>query len=468
MTTVPDAFLLPPHSIESEQWLLGALLIDPTSWERVADVVTESDLYRDDHKRIFSVIRRLAETAQPIDVVIVAELLQRTNQLDLVGGISYLGEIANACPSSATVRRHAQTIAEKARLRALATFAGEVNNLVFSGSQASAQERIEEAMGRLLALSEHGATAGEPLPVREILGRVVDQIQERFDRGGAISGLETGFIDLDDKLDGLKPGDLVIVAGRPSMGKTAIAINIAENVAIAGHPAMVFSLEMTDTQLIQRTLSSTAEINGKALASGRLNDEHWDRMTGALSKLHEAPLWIDQSPNLSVAQMLARARRTKRKEGRLALVVVDYLQLMTAEGNNRNEVLGTITRGLKLMARDLGCPVICLSQLSRECEKRADKRPMLADLRESGAIEQDADVVVMMYRDDYYTSESPYKGLAECLIRKNRMGEVGDVRLVFQPEYSRFRDADPAAIAAARRAECAANAKPRKTRGFDD
>lgn len=459
---------MPPHSVESEQWLIGGLLIDPTAWDKVADVVAEADFYRDDHRRLFAAIRRLADTGQAVDASTVFTAVQRSVEVEQVGGIAYIGELANACPSAAGIRRHALIVAEKARLRSLEAFAVDVQELANAPGRETAQERIDRAAGRLLALAASSVGGTEPRRVGEVLGRVVDAIQERMERGGDVSGLATGLTDFDRLVDGLKPGDLVIVAGRPSMGKTAVAINIAENVAMAGAPVLVFSLEMSDTQLIQRSLSSVGGINSKALASGRLSEEQWTTVAAAMGRLHEAPLWIDQSAMISVGQMQARARRLKRKEGALGLVVIDYLQLMTADGNNRNEELGIITRGLKLMAKDLGCPVICLSQLSRKCEERADKRPMLSDLRESGSIEQDADVVVMMYRDDYYNEASQFKGLAEAIVRKNRMGECGTVMLTFQAEFSRFRDADKGAVMAAINASASEQKSRRRRASFDD
>jgi replicative DNA helicase len=458
---------LPPHSVEAEQSLLGGLLIGgEAAWDRIGDLVAEGDFYRDDHRRIFRHVRRLAETGQPVDVVTIFESIEQSNEADQTGGIAYLGDIANNTPSAANIAGYARTVVERSRLRSLIAVADEIQALAFAAGSAPAQDRIDEATGKLLALAEHGKAKDEPREIGAIIGSVIDAIERRKDRGGEISGLPTGFADLDRLLDGLKGGDLIIVAGRPSMGKTAFALNVAENVALAGKPALVFSMEMGDTQLVTRSLSSIGGINGKVLASGRMGDDEWDKVTAALGRLHSAPLVIDQSLNLSVAQMRARARRQKRKGG-LGLVVIDYLQLMRGQGNTRTEELGDITRSLKLMARDLDCPVICLSQLSRKVEERADKRPMLSDLRESGSIEQDADVVLMLYRDEYYSPSSPERGLAEVLIRKNRMGECGDLRLIFQPEFSRFRDADLAIVTEARRRVAEASKPSKARRGFE-
>ncbi len=458
---------VPPHSTESEQSLLGGLLIGgEAAWDRIADVVSEADFYRDDHRRIFGHIRRLAETGKPVDVVTVADAIEQANLADQTGGLAYLGEIANATPSAANIRGYAQAVAEKARLRALLIVAGEIEALAWQAVAVPARDRIDQAIGKLMALAEHGAVRDEPRSMTAVLGKVVERIEDRMNRGGGTSGLPTGFADVDHLLDGLKPGDLIIIAGRPSMGKSAFALNIAENVATAGTPTLIFSLEMSDEQLAQRSLSSLGSIETTKLAAGRMSDEDWERVSAALGRLHEAPLIIDQSASLGVAQMHARARRQKRKGG-LGLVVIDYLQLMTGQGQNRNEELSAITRSLKLMARDLKVPVIVLSQLSRKVEERADKRPMLSDLRESGAIEQDADEVLMLYRDDYYNPGSPWKGIAECLVRKNRMGACGDVKLIFQPEFSRFRDADSTAIAEAHRRSHGAKPVPKRSRGFD-
>ena len=464
MNVRADGLRLPPYSTESEQSVIGGLLLSGESaWDRIADVVSEADFYIDSHRRIFGHIRRLVDTSKPVDVVTIFASIEASNEVDQVGGLAYLGEIANATPSSANIRGYALMVSEKARLRALMLAADDVMRLALESGSRSAQERIDEATGKLLELSEYGASKDDPKAVGQILGRVVDQIEDRMNRGGDVSGLPTGFADVDRKIDGLKGGDLIIVAGRPSMGKTAFALNVAENVALDGKPVLVFSLEMGDTQLVMRCLSSIGGIDNKTLASGKMDDGDWDKVTLAMGRLHGAPLIIDQSSSLSAGQMRARARRQKRKGG-LALIVIDYLQLMRGNGNNRNEEIGDITRSLKLMARDLDVPVICLSQLSRKCEERTDKRPMLSDLRESGSIEQDADVVAMMYRDDYYHKESQYHGIAELNILKNRMGALGDVNLIFQPEYSRFRDADQAAIAAISRAAAEAREQGKKYR----
>ncbi len=464
----PMQIVLPPHAVEAEQSVIGGLIVGgEVAWDRIADVLTETDFYRDDHRRIFRHARRMAETGQVIDVLTLADSIVAMNESDQTGGLSYLIEIANATPSAANIASYARTVVEKARMRALLAFSDEVQGLALRADGMTAQERIDEAAGKILALAEGGAGKDEPKSMSELLGAVVNAIDARRERGGAVSGLPTGFSDLDEKLDGLKAGDLIILAGRPSMGKSALALNIAENVALSGNPVMVFSLEMSDAQLITRALSSVGRINSKTLASGRLTDDDWDKVTNAMGRLHVAPLIIDQTPALSAGQMRARARRQKRRGG-LALIVIDYLQLMRGQGENRHQELSAITKALKAMAKDLGVPVVCLSQLSRKVEDRTDKRPMMSDLRESGAIEEDADVVAMVYRDEYYRPDSNFRGLAEILIRKNRMGECGDIRMVFQPEYSRFGDADRGAIAQAMQQEAQSRPRRGKERGFVD
>ncbi len=462
---------LPPHSVESEQSLIGGLLIGGESaWDRIADVVSEADFYRDDHRRIFRHIGALVESGRSVDVITVSTAIEASNEADQTGGLAYLGEIANATPSAANIASYAKAIAEKAKLRALIVVADEIGALAFGAHNRPAQELLDEAEGRLMALAESVSTASdEPAPLNEILSAVIGDIEDRAARDCEVSGIPTGLADLDKLTDGLKPGDLIILAGRPSMGKSALALNIAEHVAVVERkPVMVFSLEMSAKQLGQRMLSSLGRINNKRLASAKLTDDDWTSMTAALGRLHTAPLVIDETPALSPAQIRARARRQVRKHKGLALIVIDYLQLMRGSGENRHQELSAITKALKSIAKSLHVPVLCLSQLSRKVEDRTDKRPMMSDLRESGAIEEDADVVAMVYRDEYYRPDTSWKGIAEVLIRKNRMGECGDVRLVFQPEFSRFSDAHPSAIAEAGQRAAAAAPSRRGRNRFDD
>ncbi len=438
--------ILPMQSISAEQAVIGGLILSgQPAWDVIADLISESDFYFDSHRRVFRHIRQLAEASAGIDILSVSDAIDSANETEQVGGLAYLAEVANTTPSSANIASHAKIVKEKSRVRALMGALEEARSIACAPGVASAQERINATNDKLSAIAVENSR-GMPKPMRDLLYGVVNGIEARAERGGAISGLPTGFCDLDGMLDGLKGGDLTIVAGRPSMGKTAFALNVAENVALRGSPAMVFSMEMGEMQLVTRTLSSVARVNSKTLASGRLSNDDWDKVASAMGRLMDAPLIIDESTSLSVSEMRARARRQQRNGG-LALIVIDYLQLMSGRGNTRNEELGEITRGLKLMARDLNVPVLLLSQLSRKVEERADKHPIMSDLRESGAIEQDADVIMMVYRDEYYNPDTQFKGIAEIGVRKNRMGECGDVRMVFNAEFSAFGDVDQGALA---------------------
>lgn len=457
--------LLPPHSVDAEQSLIGGLLIGgEPAWDAIADRVCEADFYRDDHRRIFRNIRALAEAGKEVDVLTVDEAIKAANESDQTGGLGYLGEIANNTPSAARVAAYADVVVDKARRRRLMAIAAEIDGM--AGSSASAQDAIEGAQRLLMDAADASRSGSEPKHIAEVVGRAVTQIDARMD-AGEVFGTPTGFADLDRLTAGMHAGDLIIIAGRPSMGKTALALNVAENVALAGKAVLVFSLEMGDTQLAMRSLASIGGAAMSRVRSGSMSEQEWDAITVAMGKLHKSKLWIDETAGLSAAGMLARARKIKRQHG-LDLIVIDYLQLMTGDGLNRNEQLGDITRRIKLMARSLGVPVILLSQLSRKVEERTDKRPMMSDLRESGAIEQDADAILMVYRDDYYNPDSPWKGLAELLLVKNRMGETGSIQLVFQGEFSRFRAADPQAIADANRRAHEATPVRRRNRGFED
>lgn len=459
----PETLFLPPHSVEAEQSLIGGLLIGgEPAWDAVVDRVREADFYRDDHRRIFRHIRALAEAGKAVDVLTVDDSIREANESEQTGGLGYLGEIANNTLSAARIKAYADVVADKARRRRLIAIASEIEQMAMSS--ASAHEAVDGAQRLLMDAGDSARSGSEPKHIAEVVGRAVTQIETRMD-AGEVFGTPTGFNDLDRLTAGLHPGDLVIVAGRPSMGKTAFSINIAENIALSGKSVLIFSLEMGDTQLAMRSLASIGGAAMNRVRSGSMNDHEWDAITVAMGKLYNAKMWIDETPGLSAAGMLTRARKIKRQHG-LDLIVIDYLQLMTGDGNNRNEQLGDITRRLKLMARSLEVPVVLLSQLSRKVEERTDKRPMMSDLRESGSIEQDADAILMVYRDDYYNPDSPWKGLAELLLVKNRMGETGNVKLVFQPEFSRFRNADQQSITEA--TQRAHEARPtRKQRGFN-
>lgn len=440
----PDAIRLPPHSIEAEQSLIGGLLLDPRAWDRIADLVTDADFYRADHRRIFRHIAAMADNRKTVDVVTVFESIERSNEVDQTGGLAYLGEIANATPSAANIRRYAEIVAEKRSLRDLIIAAGEVMAIAEMPGADPVQDRIDRAQGVLMSLAERRPAQHEPAEIGSVLTRAVAEVDAAFAAGGEITGTPTGFEEMDRLLCGMQPGDMIVVAGRPSMGKTAFALNIAEHVSVVQRqPVAFFSMEMGDTQLAKRMMASIGGIEHKKLRTGRLSDDDWDMMTATLSKLHEAPIHIDETGSLSPAQIRARARRVKMKNGgRLGLIVIDYLQLMTSpkDSENRANEVSAISRSIKAMAKELGCPVIALSQLSRKVEERTSKRPLMSDLRESGAVEQDADVILLMYRDEYYNPATQERGVAEVNVAKHRNGETGMVRLMFEPQYSRFRD----------------------------
>ncbi len=436
----PADIRLPPHHIEAEQSLLGGLLIEPRSWDAIGDVVTDGDFYRDDHRRIFRHIARLIDSGKTVDVLTVAESLERSNEQDQAGGLAYLAELANSVPSVANIRHYAEIVADRSLRRALLSAAFETQGDAERPGKESALDRVDTALGRFMALSESRPSATEPEQIAAALGQAVDELQALVEAGGALPGLSTGFRDLDAKTTGLHPGEFVVIAGRPAMGKTALALNIAERVAIDGGVAAVFSMEMTKVELAKRSLAAVGRIDLTKLRSGQLADDDWDRLTHAMGKLHESRLVVDETGGLTLGQLRARARRIKRKEGKLDLVVIDYIQLMEAGqgGENRNAEITAISRGIKAMAKELRCPVIGLSQLSRKVEERGDKRPIMSDLRESGAIEQDADLILLMFREEYYKPDTQNKGLAEVIIGKQRNGPTGVVLLAFHGEHSRF------------------------------
>ncbi len=440
------ALRLPPHSIEAEQALIGGLLLDNSAWDRVGDAVAEVDFYRDDHRRIFRHIARLIEVARPADVVTVFESIDKSGEVDQTGGLAYLAEIANNTPSAANIRRYAEIVRERAILRRLVTVGDEIAGSALSPGGRDVKQLLDEAEARVFEIAEAGARSVQGfLPIQPLLGQVVERIEELYDRENPsdITGVPSGFLDLDQMTSGLQPGDMIVVAGRPSMGKTAFALNIAEYVGVEMHlPVAIFSLEMSGPQLAMRFLSSVGRLDQQKIRTGRLSDEEWDKMTVALGKLHEAPIHIDETGAINATDLRARARRLHRQCGKLGLIVIDYLQLMTSsrENENRATEISEISRSIKALAKELQVPVIALSQLSRKVEERNDKRPLMSDLRESGAIEQDADIILMMYREDYYKPDTQEKGIAEVIVGKHRNGPTGTVKLTFLKEYTRFEN----------------------------
>ena len=438
-----DALKIPPHSIEAEQSVLGGLLLDNQAFDRVGDILTADDFYRRDHRLIFCAISALIESGSPADVVTVSESLAKSGELDTAGGLAYLGALANNTPSAANIGAYAGIVRERSVLRELLRAASDISSATFQQDGRSAGELLDFAEKRIFDISEKGHRRGEFSPISRLLSAAVDRIDVLYRSTSPITGVATGFNDLDNMTSGLQPADLVIIAARPSMGKTSLAMNMAENAAV-GHkiPVAVFSMEMPGSQLAMRMMASLGRINAHRLRTGKLDDDDWPRLTSAVSLLNEAPIFIDDTAGLTAMELRARARRLKREHG-LGLVIVDYLQLMqgSAEGDeNRATEISNITRALKGLAKELHVPVIAMSQLNRSVEQRQDKRPVMSDLRESGAIEQDADVILFIYRDEVYNKESPHKGTADIIIGKQRNGPTGEVRLTFLGEYTRFEN----------------------------
>ena len=440
------ALKLPPHSIEAEQSLIGGLLIDNAAWDRIGDVVRETDFYRDDHRRIFRHIGKLIQMGRPADVVTVYESIEQSNEVDQTGGLGYLGEIANATPSAANIRRDAEIVRERAILRQLVTVGDEIAGNALNPAGRDVKALLDDAEQRIFQIAEAGNRGNNGfVPIQPLLGEVVERMETLLARDSQsdITGVATGFVDLDRLTAGLQPGDMLVVAGRPSMGKTAFALNIAEHVGVELRlPVAIFSLEMSGPQLATRFLSSVGRIDQTKLRNGRLSDDEWDRMTVALGKLHEAPIHIDETGAINSTDLRARARRLHRQFGKLGLIVIDYLQLMSSnrDGENRATEISEISRSIKALAKELQVPIIALSQLSRKVEERNDKRPLMSDLRESGAIEQDADIIMMMYREEYYKPDTQDKGTAEVIITKHRNGPTDTVRLTFLGEYTKFEN----------------------------
>ena len=440
---------LPPHSVEAEQAVLGGLLLDNQAWDRIADLVGEEDFYRQDHRQILRAIALLIDAGKPADAVTVAEALRGRDELENAGGLAYLAALAGNTPSAANIRRYAEIVRERAVLRRLVDTATQIADSAYAPAGRNASQLLDEAEARVFEIAEAGHRGGGGFQkLKPLLVQAMERIDELYhrDSDSDVTGVPTGFTDLDSKTSGLQPGDLVIVAGRPSMGKTAFSLNIAESVAIdLGLPVAVFSMEMASQQLVMRMLGSVGKLDQHKLRTGRLEEDDWPRLTHALAKLDEAPLFIDETPALNALELRARARRLMRECGKLGLIVVDYLQLMSAssQGENRATEISEISRSLKALAKELHCPVIALSQLNRSLEQRPNKRPVMSDLRESGAIEQDADVILFIYRDEVYNPDSQDKGRAEVIIGKQRNGPIGSVGLAFLGQYTRFENLAP-------------------------
>jgi len=437
---------VPPHSIDAEQSVLGGLMLDNGTWDQVADVAAESYFYRSNHRLIFRAIAALAESSQPFDVVTLSEWLEQRDHLDDAGGLAYLGELAKNTPSAANVKAYASIVRERAVLRELIRVGGSIANTAYNPEGRGTAELLDHAEKLVFEIAEKGARGrGGFTPIKDLLVEAVDRIDHLFQQDNAITGIATGFNDLDDLTSGLQRSDLVIVAGRPSMGKTSFAMNLAEHAAIRDKvPVAVFSMEMPGEQLAMRLMSSLGRIDQHKVRTGKLGDDDWPRLTSAVGLLAEAPMFIDDTPALTPTELRARARRLKREHD-LGLIVIDYLQLMQVHGGgeNRTNEISEISRSLKALAKELSVPIIALSQLNRSLEQRPNKRPVMSDLRESGAIEQDADVIVFIYRDEVYNEDSQDKGTAEIIVSKQRNGPIGTVRLTFLGQYTRFENFTP-------------------------
>ena len=443
--TQTEGIKLPPFSIEAEQAVLGGLMLDNMGWDKVADIITEEDFYRRDHRLIFSAIASLANAGQPCDAVTLSEWLDKQNELDNVGGLSYLGSLANNTPTAANIKAYAEIVRERAVLRNLINVANDISTTAYNPEGRTSQEVLEVAEQRVFEIADKGARGQSGFKgMKTLLTKAVDTIDKLFQLDSPITGVPTGFKDFDEQTAGLQNSDLIIVAGRPSMGKTTFAMNVVENAAIKHQvPVAVFSMEMPGEQLAMRMMSSLGHIDQHKIRTGKLGDEDWPRLTSAVGILSEAKIYIDDTPALSPSEVRARARRIAREHG-LGLIVIDYLQLMQGSPNasreNRATEISEISRSLKALAKELNVPVVALSQLNRSLEQRPNKRPVMSDLRESGAIEQDADVIVFIYRDEVYHEDSNDKGTAEIIVGKQRNGPIGTTRLTFLGQYTRFEN----------------------------
>ena len=441
-----DALKLPPHSLEAEQSVLGGLLLDNDAADKVGDVIGDADFYSDAHRLIYAHILRLVTDGKPADVVTVSESLASAQKLDYAGGLAYLGALVENVPTAANIRHYAQIVRDRSILRQLAATAGDIADAAYHPLGRHAKEILDEAEAKVLHIAEQGSRSDRQFEeIGKLLVGVVERIETLYNRDDPsdVTGVPTGFADLDRMTSGLQPGDLVIVAGRPSMGKTSLALNIGEHVALSAKlPVAVFSMEMGASQLALRMIGSVGRLDQHKLRTGRLAAEDWEKLSAALGRLAEAPILIDETPALNAIEVRSRARRISKKFGKLGLVIVDYLQLMQAStsGENRATEISEISRAMKSLAKELKVPVMALSQLNRSLEQRPNKRPVMSDLRESGAIEQDADVILFIYRDEVYNPDTQDKGVAEIIVGKQRNGPIGTVRLTFLGEHTRFEN----------------------------
>ncbi len=437
---------VPPHSIDAEQAVLGGLLLAGSAWDQVADLVVEDDFYREDHRAIFHAISELHQNNKPCDAVTITEWFESHGHIDQVDGGSYISQLVNTTPSAANIQAYAEIVREKSILRSLIDVGTEITSGAYAADGRESKVLLEAAERAVFAIAEKGSRGGSGfVSVQDTIKQAIDKIQELYEFEGEITGISTGFQDLDKKTAGLQPSDLIIVAGRPAMGKTSFAMNLAENAAIKHNiPVAVFSMEMSALQLVMRLFSSLGQIEQGRLRTGNLDDLDWPKLTSAMNLLQKSKIFIDETPALSPAELRARARRLKREHD-IGMIVVDYIQLMSVPGTRENRAteIAEISRSMKAIAKELNVPVVALSQLNRALEQRPNKRPVMADLRESGSIEQDADLILFIYRDEVYNNETAEKGKAEIIIGKHRNGEIGTVNLAFQGPWLRFANFAP-------------------------
>ena len=434
---------VPPHSLEAEQSVIGGLMLDNRAWDDIADIINEQDFYRHDHALILRSINALSEDDQPYDVLTVSEWLGARGELDSIGGLAYLSILANDTPTAVNIKAYANIVREYSILRSLIQVGNEISASAYNSDGKPSKELVDEAERKVFLIAEQRAGNRQGFEaINELLGRAVKRVEEMYRSDTTLTGIATGFTNFDDKTSGLQDSDLIIIAGRPSMGKTSFAMNVAENAALHNENSVaVFSMEMPGEQLALRMMSSLGRIDSHSLRTGKLDDHDWPRLISSVNMLSKAKLFIDDTAALTPTELRARTRRLKREYG-LDLVIVDYLQLMQVGGSTENRAteISEISRSLKALAKELEVPIVALSQLNRSVEQRPDKRPVMSDLRESGSIEQDADLILFIYRDEVYNAESADKGTAEIIIRKQRNGPIGTVRLSFLGQYTRFEN----------------------------
>jgi len=435
---------LPPHSTDAEAALLGGMMLDPEgqAYDKIASIVTERDFYHPDNKAVFVAIQKLSEDRKLTDLLTVSDWLDSSGTFSVVPAIQYISELVDNTAGTANIAEYAKIVRDKALLRELIIISNQIAQSAYKPENKSPSELVDQAEQRIFEIAERGARNSSYLELNQTVKHLMDELDKRAQQGGGLTGISSGFRKLDELTTGFQKGELIIIAGRPSMGKTALALNIAEHTALAdNNPVALFSLEMSAEQLAFRLISSLGRVNQTSLKSGKLRDKDWDRIDGAILQMKEMPIYIDDTPSLTPVELRARARRIQREKG-LSLIVIDYLQLMQVPGSKENRAteISEISRNLKALARELSIPIIALSQLNRSVEQRVDKSPIISDLRESGAIEQDADVIAFIYREEVYNPETDEKGTALINVAKQRNGPIGKFYLTFLGQYTKFEN----------------------------